>query len=299
MNLTRVAYELESKIKIEKAVFRGSGILILTGPSSCGKGEVADALCKVLSIPKRAHLAMGDILRQSFQKSKENKSYSELLAKTYQISANSNIFDCIDTNKKLTKKVLSYVPDLEKYFKKKDMHKFTSQLEWLEFCTMNGLLVPNRWTENFISAHIEHDKYFKTHPFILDGYPRTVRAAEHLLGALKNLNIPVIKVLHLSISKQEMLSRASKRNRADDETGSLLSRYKFYVENVHPSIDYLKTELGSESVALIDAHQPVFDKVNGRRVLNVKKSILNVVASSLRNLGVSRITVKDLIETLS
>lgn len=298
MVLTRVAYELESKIKIEKAVLKGPGILILTGPSSCGKGEIADALCKVLSIPKRAHLAMGDILRQAFQNAKENKSFLNLLSENYHISNKSSIFDCVDTTPELTKKVLSYVPQLEKYFKRKDMDKFTSQLEWLEFCTMNGLLVPNRWTETFISAHIEHDEYFKKFPFILDGYPRTPRAAEHLIESLKKLEIPVIKVLHLSISKQEMVSRASKRGRADDDEESLLSRYKFYIENVQPSIDYMKTELGSENVALIDAHQPVYDIVNGKKVLNVKKSILNVVASSLRNLGASRITVKDLLEPL-
>lgn len=299
MNATRRADEFQSKIKIEKAVLKGPGILILTGPSSCGKGEIADALCKVLSIPKRAHLAMGDILRGTFQRAKEDVSYRKLLAKKYKISNLSNIFDCVDTTPELTKKVLTYVPELERYFKKKGMDKFTSQLEWLEFCTMNGLLVPNRWTQNFISAHIEHDAYFKEYPFILDGYPRTVKAAEHLLSALKKLHIPVIKVLHLSISKQEMLSRATKRARADDDTESLLSRYNFYIENVHPSIDYLKTELGSDAIALIDAHQPVYDVVKGKKVLNVKKSILNVVASSLRNLGVSRVTVKDLMETLS
>lgn len=298
MRRSRAEYEFESKIKIEKAVLKGPGILILTGPSSCGKGEIADALCKVLSIPKRAHLAMGDILREAFQKAKEDASYRKLLARKYHISADANIFDCIDTTPELTKKVLTYIPELERYFKKEGMDKFTSQLEWLEFCTMNGLLVPNRWTEYFISAHIGHDPYFKENSFILDGYPRTVRAAEHLLYALKKLHIPVIKVLHLSISKQEMLSRATKRARADDDTESLLSRYNFYIENVHPSIDYLKTELGSESIALIDAHQPVYDIVNRKKVLNVKKSILNVVASSLRNLGVSRVTVRDLMANL-
>ncbi len=298
MGLTRVAYELESKIRIEKAVFKGPGILILTGPSSCGKGEIADALCKVLSVPKRAHLAMGDILRQAFEKSKDDQSFADLLSNSYQISHDSNIFECIDTTSDLSKKVLSYKPQLEKYFKRKDMDKFTSQLEWLEFCTMNGLLVPNRWTETFISAHIEHDPYFKKNPFILDGYPRTPRAAEHLLESLVKLQIPIIKVLHLSISKQEMVSRASKRGRADDDAESLLSRYKFYTENVQPSIDYMKTELGSENIALIDAHQPVYDIKDNKKTLNVKKSILNVVASSLRNLGASRITVKDLLEPL-
>ncbi len=298
MTLNRVAYELESKIKVERVSLRGPGVLILTGPSSCGKGEVAAALSKVMSIPHEAHLSMGDILRTTFQRAKNEKSYAKLLADNYKISANSNIFDCVDSSDDLTKKVLNYVPEMELYFKREEMEKYTSQLEWLEFCTMNGLLVPNRWTQDFISAHIEHSPEFRTHPFILDGYPRTVKAARHLIGFLRRFNIPVIKVLHLSISKQEMLSRATKRGRADDDEPSLLSRYQFYVENVHPSVDYLKTELGSEAIALVDAHQPVYRQIGDEKLFDLEKSILNVVASSLRSLGVSRMVVKDLLDQL-
>ena len=68
-------------------------------------------------------------------------------------------------------------------------------------------------------------------------------SSKHLIAFLRRFNIPVIKVLHLSISKQEMLSRATKRGRADDDEASLLSRYQFYIENVHPSVDYLKLSL--------------------------------------------------------
>ncbi len=299
MSINRIAYELESKIIVEKVSLKGPGVLILTGPSSCGKGEVATALCQVMSIPKQGHLSMGEILRSTYQRAKHEPSYTFLLKTKYNISNEDNIFDCVDTNESLTTKVRSYADELEKYFGRKKMDDFTSQLEWLEFCTTHGLLVPNRWTQDFIAAHIEHNVEFLDLPFILDGYPRTVKAAQHLLSFLKQLNIPVIKVLHMSISKQEMLSRATKRGRADDDEQSLLARYHFYIENVQPSIDYFKTELGSDVIALIDAHQPVYDiSKHGEKKLNVKKSILNVVATSLRNLGVSRMTVKDLVEQL-
>jgi adenylate kinase family enzyme len=291
--------ELESKIIVEKVSLKGPGVLILTGPSSCGKGEVAQALSQVMSIPPENHLSMGEILRSTFQRAKTEPSYAKLLSEKYQISSDSNIFDCIDTREELTKKVLNHLEELEKYFNKTGMDKQTTQLEWLEFCTMNGLLVPNRWTQNFIAAHIEHCEAFKTEPFILDGYPRTVKAAEHLLGFLKQTKIPIIKVLHLSISKQEMLSRATKRGRADDDESSLLSRYQFYIENVHPSIDYLKSALGFEAIALIDAHQPSYKIENNEKIFDLKKSISNVVASSLRSLGISRLTVKDLVNQLS
>ena len=67
MTLNRVAYELESKIKkLNRVSLRGTRVLILTGPSSCGKGEVASALSKVMSIPQDAFI-YGEILRTTFQ----------------------------------------------------------------------------------------------------------------------------------------------------------------------------------------------------------------------------------------
>lgn len=297
MKQTSLNYEVGSPIKMERVSLKGPGVLILTGPSSCGKGEAAAVLSQVLSIPASHHLSMGDILRTAFQRAKDDPSYAYLLGDKYKISAAANIFDCVDTTEELTRKVLNYLPQLERYFGRTNMQKNTSQLEWLEFCTMHGLLVPNRWTQDFISAHIEHNPEFRCEPFILDGYPRTVKAAEHLLTFLRQVEIPVIKVLHLSISKQEMLSRAFKRGRADDDEQSLLSRYQFYVENVHPSVDYLKSELGYGSIALIDAHQPVYiNNPQQQRQLDLQRSILNVVFSCLRALGLPRVMVRDLLE---
>ncbi len=298
MPLIPSSYDLESSLKVESVSLKGPGVLILTGPSSCGKGEVASALSRVMSIPPQRHLSMGDILRSAFQRARSEPDFAKLLADNYLISDESNIFQCVDTNDDLVKKVLNYLPEMQSYFQRTRMDKFTSQIDWLEFCTMNGLLVPNRWTQNFIAAHIEHQKDLLQFPFILDGYPRTVKAAQHLLEFLARVKIPVIKVLHLSISKQEMLSRATKRGRADDDEKSLLSRYQFYVENVHPSVDYLKSVLGFEAVALIDAHQPSFEMEDGERRFSLSKSISNVVASSLFGLGISRSTVRDLLEKL-
>lgn len=287
--------ELNSCIRVDKISMRHPGVVILTGPSSCGKGEVAAALCRVMSIAPSDHLSMGEILRSSFQNAKSDASYAALLSERYQISAASNIFQCVDTTEDLSRKVKNYLPQLEKYFQRSGMDTFTSQLEWLEFCTMNGLLVPNRWTQNFIAAHIEHSPGLRSRPFILDGYPRTVSAAKHLLEFLERLSIPVIKVLHLSISRQEMIQRAKHRGRADDDETSLLSRFQFYIENVQPSVDYLKMELGSDAIVLVDAHQPVYVERNGQKVLALKESIANVVSSALRGLGVPRVILKDVL----
>lgn len=292
--------EQKEFFKVEKISLQGPGVVILTGPSSCGKGEVAAALCQVMSLPPTDHLSMGDILRSTITRSRHDHDFGRLLSDKYEISNQLNIFDCRDTNDELVAKVSKHLPRMESYFKRQEMGRFTSQLDWLEYCTMNGLLVPDRWTQNFIAAHIEDAQRFQTKPFIIDGYPRTIAAATHLLHFLREQEIPVLKVLHLSISKQEMISRASGRGRADDDAASLLSRYQFYVENVQPSVDYMKNELGASSIALIDAHQPVhFDHLEGQpRVLDLPRSIGRVVSSALRSLGVPRVIVRDIVEDL-
>lgn len=298
-----------SLIRVERIALRGPGVVILTGPSSCGKGEVASALCETLSIDPKRHLSMGEILRSTVARAKEELSFSEMLHDKYELSQGANVFDCIDTSDELTEKVERHLPDLEKFFARTPSRfisnevsgkPFVSQLDWLEYCTARGLLIPNRWTQDLIAADIErtlsNGEDARELPFILDGYPRTVVAARHLLGFLRSLDIPVLKVLHLSISKAEMSHRAGRRGRADDHKEALRSRFDFYVENVQPSVDYLKTELGGDRIALIDAHQPAFVESEGERVFNLERSIDNVVQTALRSLGVPMVIVRDLIE---
>jgi len=298
-----------SLVRVERIALRGPGVVILTGPSSCGKGEVAAALCDLVSIDPTRHLSMGEILRSTIDRSKSDPSFSKLLEDKYALSRDTSILDCLDTNDELVEKVNRYLPDVERHFGwtpgrfiADDVSKkpHVSQLDWLEFCTERGLLIPNRWTQDLISAEIERALAADTEgvdsPFILDGYPRTVAAAQHLLGFLESVQVPVLKVLHLSISKAEMSARAGKRGRADDNEEALRRRFEFYVENVQPSVDYLKTELGGDRVALIDAHQPSFEDVGGDRVFDLELSIENVVSSALRALGVPFVIVRDLLE---
>lgn len=295
-----------SLVQVEKISLRGPGVVILTGPSSCGKGEVAGVLCKLLSIDHARHLSMGTILRSTVDNAKTDDGFATMLEEKYSLSKNVSIFDCIDTSDELTDKVRRHQPQLLSFFSRTAdaPDSDVSQLEWLEFCTINGLLIPNRWTQDLISAAIDtlllpgpdgsQENYNK--PFILDGYPRTIAAAEHLLGYLNSVNVPVLKVLHLSISKAEMSVRAGKRGRIDDNADALNSRFEFYVENVQPSVDYIKTELGGARVSLIDAHQPAFLEEQGERKFHLQNSIDNVVSTALRALGIPRVIVRDLIE---
>ena len=93
-----------------------------------------------------------------------------------------------------------------------------------------------------------------------------------------------------------MRTRAGKRGRADDHEEALRSRFEFYVENVQPSVDYIKTELGGSAISLIDAHQPEFFVEDGKRKFHLLDSIDNVVSTSLRALGVPSVIVRDLLE---
>jgi len=305
--MNQASYLPPTLIRVEKIALRGPGVVILTGPSSCGKGEVASALCDMLSIDPDRHLSMGVILRSTVERAKSNPAYARLLAEKYSLSQTVSMFDSRDTSDELSDKVSRYLPELETYFERtpNTVAADASQLEWLEFCTVRGLLIPNRWTQDLISAEIDTILQSKSvdgtdgysSPFILDGYPRTVVAAEHLLNYLRSVEVPVLKVLHLSISKAEMSARAGKRGRADDHKEALRSRFEFYVENVQPSVDFMKTELGGASISLIDAHQPEFVDVDGERTFHLQDSIDNVVSTALRALGVPRVIVKDLIES--
>ena len=273
-------FDCDIRIIVETVRVEGHGVILLTGPSSCGKGEIAKALCKFLSIPKERHLSMGEILRRTVIKAKEDACFKGKLSEEYGICYNNSILDVNKNKIETIKKVESYIGELEEFFNK--AINVISQLDWLEFCVNKGLLIPDEWTEQIMDAAMENSIELHKGIFILDGYPRTVAAAKKLLETFNKAQIPIIKVLHLSITKHEMINRALNRKRDDDTTASLERRYNFYVDKVQPSIDYLKEKLGVSRVALIDAHQPVF---NIDKTLNVDASIHNVVLSAIQSLG--------------
>ena len=270
------------KIIVEKVKVEGNGVILLTGPSSCGKGEVAKSLCRFLSIAENKHLSMGDILRRTVKKAKEDPEFLGRLSGDYSVSAQISIFDEDMNRPEIIQKARSYIEEVQNYFGV--YWKQISQFNWLEFCIVKGLLVPDVWTVKILDALLVNSPEFHEGIFILDGYPRTTIAAEYMLKTLYDLHIPIIKVIHLSITKDQIKIRAHGRNRADDTEESLDRRYQFYIEKVQPCIDYLKTRLGS-SVVLIDAYQPVYAE-NGQ--IDVRASINEVTVSVMQALGLPR-----------
>lgn len=266
--------------------------IIVTGPSSCGKGEISKALSARLAVPQERWLSMGAILRDVCDQAQDDR-FVAALARQHDISDAAPIFETPDITDGLKAKIERNKGGLEAMFAARGERRArprgwrsTTALDWLEYCTSHGLLVPNRWTQELIAARIRHISQSGSGVLIFDGYPRTPAAAEHLLDVLDSLSVSIWKVLHLSISKQEMLHRAGIRGRADDDTAALLKRYEFYVDSVQPSVDYMKQRLGSEFVALIDAHQPAYDVKDGVRVPNLQRSIENVVRASLQALSI-------------
>jgi adenylate kinase family enzyme len=270
----------------------GPGMIVLTGPSSCGKGEIGKALSSIFNIQPQNYLSMGEILRQTFARSKTDPAFAAILQTEYFLSWEVSVFDCLDTNNKLTEKIYSYKSALESYIGKS--LELCSQLDWLEFCTVNGLLVPNRWTEVILENYLKQNPQLQHSAFVLDGYPRTAIAAQHLVETVQKYHIPVLKVLHISISKTEMLARATFRNRIDDQEDILKSRFDFYINSVQPSVDVLKKLLGNDYVALIDGHQPVYNQDNS---VDVSTSIKNVVHDCLVALGFHRDMIQLLLRT--
>lgn len=264
------------EVLVESIRVKGSGAIILTGPSSCGKGEVANQLRKFLSIPEELHFSMGNILRTTIDKARTDSDFRELLSATYSISDDKPPYQPGVESPISEEKFEKYRDRIVAYFHKKEI----SQLDWLEFCVNNGLLIPDNWTVNIINAVFGSTVGLNDKIFIIDGYPRTETAARELLDTFERFDIPLLKIIHLSITKNEMKKRASLRNRTDDTDEGLERRYRFYIENVQPSIDYMKVRVGADKVKLIDAHQAVW--VDGK--LDLDTSIKNVVYSVVRAL---------------
>ncbi len=274
-------------LSIKSIEVEGKGAIILTGPSGCGKGEIAKYLAEMFSIDDEYHLSMGEILRNLISKALTDKDFLKRLETKYNISNKISIFETNNNSQDLILKASKYKSELEYLIKNnpnfKD-NKTITQFVWLYYAVNNGLLVPKEWTNNILEATFRENEKLRNALFLLDGYPRTIEASRHMLDLFSKLNIPVIKIVHLSITKSEMLRRARLRNRHDDNIKALENRFHFYIEQVQPSVDEMKKILGSDSVVLIDAHQPVF---NNDGNMDVRKSIKKVAQNVLKSINLS------------
>jgi adenylate kinase family enzyme len=112
-----------------------------------------------------------------------------------------------------------------------------SKLEYLRHCVTHGLLIPDAWTQAVIEWQLER---VASGRWVLDGYPRTVGAARHLLEALEARGIALLGAVELQIPLEVMRRRLLARGREDDTEAALRRRLDFYRESVIPTLEWLE-----------------------------------------------------------
>ncbi len=195
------------------------GVFLLLGASGSGKGTIAKQLL-ALGIVKH-HVSMGDLLRSIIERINTNPSERATLE--YQLA------DPIPNG-------------------------FSSKVACLEHCVKSGLLIPDSWTEFIIESDLTSKPALQTEPWVMDGYPRRIEAAKHLLESLGKLEIPLLAVIHLRISLPQMQKRLLARGRSDDTLEAIENRFAFYQEHVLPTLEFL-----SQKVNLLEVDTHTFE----------------------------------------
>lgn len=181
------------------------GVFLLLGASGSGKGTLAEQLLKLGIV--QHHISMGDLLRGMLERIQNNSDARVRL------------------ELQLSDKLIS---------------GFSSKVAYFEHCVSQGLLIPNSWTKAVIEHQLEHRPELQTQAWIIDGYPRRIDAADHLLNLFNRLEIPVLAAIHLQISLLEMQKRLIARGRIDDTFEAIENRFRFYQEQVLPTLEYLQ-----------------------------------------------------------
>jgi adenylate kinase len=199
------------------------GVLLLLGPSGSGKGTMADKLLEDGLIT--AHLSMGALLRGAIERAHSSSEAREHLE--------------------------SWLPG-----ERPPEADRLDRVAWLEHCVERGLLIPDDWTKAVIERELEANHELRAAPWALDGYPRRIAAADHLLLTLAHLEIPVWAVVHLRLSLEQVQARLKARGRADDTQEAISRRWAFYEREVVPTLAHLGSRLGTNRVIELEAHAP-------------------------------------------
>ncbi len=94
--------------------------------------------------------------------------------------------------------------------------------------------------------------------FILDGYPRTTRQAHDLEEILETRGLKLDAVLFIEVAEQELVTRLSKRGRADDNEKTIKNRLKVYESTTRPVLDFYKDKMLLQKVNGIGSIDQIF-----------------------------------------
>jgi adenylate kinase family enzyme len=132
-------------------------------------------------------------------------------------------------------------PDLESLLPAPTPSGYSSRSAYLRHAVNTGLLIPDAWTQIIVERELNQmpPKCF----WVLDGFPRTVGAATHLLEALKARSIPCLGVVKLQLAYPELERRLLARGRLDDTQAAIANRFEFYQQSVLPTLSYLEQHI--------------------------------------------------------
>ena len=102
----------------------------------------------------------------------------------------------------------------------------------------SGELVPDEVVNQIVKKRLSQDDCKKG--FILDGYPRTLQQAEALEQILKEISLPLKKVINLVVSEEEIIRRLSGR-RICRNCGAI-----FHIVNMPPKKEGICDYCGGE-----------------------------------------------------
>ena len=108
--------------------------------------------------------------------------------------------------------------------------------------------------------------------FILDGFPRTVKQAFELDSLLEELNCNEIKVIYLSVPREELIKRLTNRGRKDDNIETVLHRMEVYKEQTAPVREHYKKKSGIFEInghgSIDDINEEIIEQITVSKVDN-------------------------------
>jgi adenylate kinase len=106
-----------------------------------------------------------------------------------------------------------------------------------------GLLVPDIIANSLFVSNLLNNLKDEDYLFI-DGIPRSEEQAQNVVEILKFYDRNNTIVINIEVSDEEVKKRMLLRARADDKEEAIISRLKYYNENVLPASQFLKEKSG-------------------------------------------------------
>ena len=106
----------------------------------------------------------------------------------------------------------------------------------------SGALVSDEIMIGIIKEAIQKEEM--KNGFILDGFPRTITQAIALDALLEEIDCKNVKVVYLSVPKEELITRLTSRGRKDDNIDTVLKRMEIYKEQTAPVREHYRHKNG-------------------------------------------------------